>query len=187
MLEENFEEFDISPGNILTTCPDETDTPRLRLMTKTDKPKVDEVNEEPELFKPQHKRIDRKQSSLRVDASSLLSVKLSYIIPYVLFHALGVFHSSFSTAGNAQTTTIFQAKFGWTEDETVLYNSIISASAAVGQFVGCISAGSLIKKGRRKGIVIASIFAITGSGITMIGAIPFLSFGRFLVGCAAGV
>ena len=69
---------------------------------------------------------------------------MSYIIPYVLFHALGAFYSSFSIAGNAQTTIIFQAKLGWTEDETRLYNTIISASAIVGQFSGGIFSGKII-------------------------------------------
>ena len=49
----------MDPSPILTTCPDELDTPRLRLMTEKEKTKVDEVEEEPELFKPHLRRIDR--------------------------------------------------------------------------------------------------------------------------------
>ena len=105
----------------------------------------------------------------------------------MLCHALGVFYSSFSIAGNAQTTTIFQAKFGWTEDETMFYNTIISASAIVGMFVGCICAGKLIQKGRRRGAVIANSLAIIGAGTTMVGTIPFLALGRFSNGVAAGI
>ena len=175
----------MNPGPILTTCPDELDTPRLGLMTKKINSRVDEVEEEPELFKPHQRTIDRQQPSQ--SGSKLLSVNLSYIIPYVLCHALGVFYSSFSVAGNSQTTTIFQAKFGWTEDETMFYNTIISGSAMVGQFLGCISAGKLIQKGRRRGAVIANSIAIIGAGMTMIGTIPFLTFGRFSVGVAAGI
>ena len=114
-------------------------------------------------------------------------MNLSYTIPYVLCHAFGCFYNSFAVAGNSQTTTIFQAKFGWTEDETILYNTIISATAIVGQFLGCIYAGKLIQKGRRRGAVIANSIAIIGAGMTMIGTIPFLTFGRFSVGVASGI
>ena len=53
----------MDPSPILTTCPDEPDTPRLRLMTEKEKTKVDEVVEEPELFKPYQRRIDQQQQS----------------------------------------------------------------------------------------------------------------------------
>ena len=90
-------------------------------------------------------------------------------------------------AGNAQTTTIFEAKFGWSKDETILYNTIITSSAIVGLLIGSLLGGYFIKHGRRKGAILANIIGIVGAVITMIATIPFLTFGRLLVGVAAGV
>ena len=90
-------------------------------------------------------------------------------------------------AGNAQTTTVFEAKFGWTTDETILYNTIISSSAIVGLAIGSFLGGPMIKTGRRKSAIIANILGIVSSLITMIGTTPFLTFGRLLLGVAAGI
>ena len=57
------EDAQMNPGPILTTCPDELDTPRVGLVIKKINSRVDEVEEEPELFKPHQKRIDRQQLS----------------------------------------------------------------------------------------------------------------------------
>ena len=117
----------------------------------------------------------------------MLKVNLGYVISYVLCNGIGVFYSSFSLAGNAQTTTIFEAKFGWSKDETILYNTIITSSAIVGLLIGSLLGGYLIKHGRRKGAILANIIGIVGAVITMVATIPFLTFGRLLVGVAAGV
>ena len=102
-------------------------------------------------------------------------------------YALGVWHTSFALSGNSQTTAIFQAKFGWSEDETIHYNTIISSMAIVGLTLGSFIGGPLIKNGRRKGAIIANVVAIVSSGIAMIGTVPFLTTGRFLLGVAAGI
>ena len=112
---------------------------------------------------------------------------MGYVISYVLCNGIGVFHTSFCLAGNAQTTTIFEAKFGWSEDETILYNTIISSSAIVGLLIGSFLGGHFIKHGRRKGAILANIIGIVGAVITMIATIPFLTIGRLLVGVAAGI
>ena len=112
---------------------------------------------------------------------------MGYTMCYVLCHALGVFYISFALAGNAQTTTVFEAKFGWNEEETVLYNTIISSSAIVGLAIGSFLAGPLMKSGRRRGAIISNIIGIVSSAVAMIGTTPFLTFGRLLLGVAAGL
>lgn len=81
---------------------------------------------------------------------------------------------------------MFKAKFGWDEDETILYNTIISSSAVVGLMIGSFLGGPFIKLGRRKGAIRANLFGIIGSAISMIGTTPFLSIGRLFIGIAAG-
>ena len=78
-------------------------------------------------------------------------------------------------------------KFGWTGDETILYNKIISSSAIVGIAIGSFLGGPMIKTGRRKRAIIAKILGIISSLITMIGTTPFLTFGRLLLAVAAGI
>ena len=112
---------------------------------------------------------------------------MCYTMSYLSCYALGVWYCTFALSGNAQTTPIFEAKFGWTEDETTLYNTIISSSAIVGLTIGSFLGGPLIKIGRRKGAIIANIIGIVGPAICMIGTTPFLTIGRLLLGVAAGV
>ena len=140
-----------------------------------------------ELFKPVAKKVLRRKSSERIDVSHLLKVNMCYAMSYVACYAIGVWLTTFAVAGNSQTTTIFEAKFGWTEDETILYNSIISTSSQVGLAAGCFAGGPLINRGRRRGALIANLIGIVSSAITMVGTVPFLTLGRLLLGLAAGV
>ena len=105
-------------------------------------------------------KLMRRQSSERTDVSHLLKVNMWYTMSYVLCYALGVNYSTFALAGNAQTTKVFEAKFGWDEYETILYNTIISSSAIVGLAIGSFLGGPLIKIGRRRGAIIANIIGI---------------------------
>ena len=105
---------------------------------------------------------------------------------YVSCYALGVWYTTFALTGNSQTTPIFEAKFGWNEDETIFYNTIISSAAIIGLSIGSFLGGPLIKIGRRKGAIIANIIGILSALITMIGTTPFLVIGRLFLGVAAG-
>ena len=111
---------------------------------------------------------------------------MCYILAYVICYAFGTWHTSLCVAGNAQTTNVFKAKFDWTKDETILYNTIISSSAIMGLSFGSFGGGSLIKYGRRKMAMIANFIAIISSLISMVGTTPFLTLGRFVLGIAAG-
>ena len=111
---------------------------------------------------------------------------MCYTMSYLSCYALGVWYCTFAISGNAQTTPVFEAKLGWTEDETILYNTIISAAGPVGLSIGSFLGGPLIKIGRRKGAIIANVIGIVGPLISMIGSIPFLTLGRIFLGVAAG-
>ena len=119
--------------------------------------------------------------------SHLLKVNMCYAMSYVACYAIGVWYTTFSLTGNSQTTTVFEAKFGWDEDETTLNNTIISSSAIVGLSIGSFLGGPLIKIGRRKGAIIANLIGIVSAAITMAGTTPFLTIGRFFLGIAAGM
>ena len=89
--------------------------------------------------------------------------------------------------GNTNTTDVFQARFGWTDDETVLNNTIISSAGVVGLTIGCFLGGSLITYGRRQTAILAQLIAIVGSLICMIATVPFLTIGRVLCGTSGGI
>lgn len=90
-------------------------------------------------------------------------------------------------AGNSQTTAVFEIKFCWTKDETILYNTIISSSGTFGLMLGSFLGGIFLRLGRRRAVMIGQLFAIVGATITMVGTVPFLSIGRILIGIAGGV
>ena len=140
------------------------------------------------VFKPKskaRKRIVRQASEL-VDVSNLLRINKGYVTGYVSCWAIGVWYYAFALGGNTQTTTIFEAKMGWTEDETIFYNTVISSAAIVGLVVGSFAGGPLIKNGRRRGALIANAMGVASAVFAMFGSVPFLTLGRFCNGFAAG-
>ena len=116
-----------------------------------------------------------------------LEVNLCYCLTLTACLGFGTWQTTFAVVGNTNTTAVFEAKFGWDEYETILYNTIISSSAIVGLAVGSFLGGPLIKIGRRRGAIIANIIGIISSAITMAGSTPFLTAGRLLLGVAAGI
>ena len=124
---------------------------------------------------------------MKVDVSKLLDVNMGYIVAYVACYSLSVWQSTWTLVGNSQTTTVFEIKFGWSEDETILYNSIISSAGIIGLTIGSFLGGSLLGYGRRKALMIAQVIAIVGALICMIGTMATLSIGRLLVGVGAAI
>ena len=98
----------------------------------------------------------------------MLTVNMGYILAYVFSYGLGVWQCAFALAGNVYTSTIFEAKFGWTEDETIFYNTIISTAPVIGLTIGSFFAGPILSLGRRRGALVTNIIAIIGAAITMI-------------------
>ena len=111
---------------------------------------------------------------------------MGYTMSYVGCYALGTWYWSFAVTGNAQTTPIFEAKFGWSDEETIFFNTIISSAAIIGLIIGSFLGAPLLKIGRRKGAIITNIIGIVSALISMSGSIPFLVIGRLLLGIAAG-
>ena len=111
---------------------------------------------------------------------------MPYLLAFTFVYGLGMWHVTWALAGNSQTTEVFKAKFGWTKEETITYNTIISSAGIVGLAVGCTFTGPLIKLGRRKTAIMVQILAIISSLVTMQGSIALLTFGRVLLGMAAG-
>ena len=116
-------------------------TPTLRLVSSPTLPDTADKDEK-EVFGP--RKVLKQQSSERTDVSHLLKVNMCYAMSYFMMYGLGVWYTAFVLGGNGQTTQIFEAKFGWTEDETVLYNTIISSSGLVGMTIGSFTGGPLI-------------------------------------------
>ena len=112
---------------------------------------------------------------------------MGYILFYTISLSLSAWQFSWAIAGNAQTTPVFEAKFGWTEDETILYNTIISSSGVVGLTIGSFMGGRLLSLGRRKAMIVAQLIAITGSLVSMIGVTWALTLGRIFVGISSGI
>ena len=115
-----------------------------------------------------------------------LDVNIGYLVAYVACYGLGVWQTTYALGGNGQTTAVFEHKFGWDEDETRLYNTVITTGGIVGLTIGCFLGGWMIKYGRRKTAIISHLIAIVGACICMIGNTTFLTLGRVLTGIAAG-
>ena len=94
----------------------------------------------------QHQELDPKQQK---DVRHLLEVNMCYCFAFTACWGFSVFQTTFSLVSNTNTTPIFEAKFGWDKDETILNNSIISAAAIVGLTIGSFLGGAIIPKGRR--------------------------------------
>ena len=90
-----------------------------------------------------------------VDVSDLLVINQGYLTAYTLFNALPTFYCAWALAGNSNTADVFQDKFGWTDDETILYNTIINSFGIVGLAIGSFLGGELITRGRRKAFMAA--------------------------------
>lgn len=107
------------------------------------------------------------------------------LITFVI--GMGNLQTGFAISGNNQTAPVIQQKFGWTDDEAVLYNTIISSSAIFGVVTGSLSGGKFITKGRRICLIIFNFFAAIATGMTMFLNYETICIGRFLFGFCCGV
>ena len=82
-----------------------------------------------------------------------LKPNLCFLHFYGFALGVGTWQTSWALVGNTQTTSIFEAKFEWSKDETKFYNSLISTSGVFGLFVGSMVGGKLISNGRRKAAI----------------------------------
>lgn len=105
---------------------------------------------------------------------------------YTFCLGVGVLQTSFGFNGNTVITPVFQAKFGWTDDETIFNNTLISTSSIIGMMVGSLVGGKTITIGRRKAAIYVEILAIVGAGISLVRTVPTICLGRFLYSVTAG-
>ena len=71
-------------------------------------------------------------------------MNLCFVVPYITVCIMALWHTSWANSGNTMTTQIFQAKLEWDEDETILYNTIITSAGVIGMIPGSIIGGMLI-------------------------------------------
>lgn len=110
-----------------------------------------------------------------------------YCIMYTLCWGFGTWQSTFAIAANTNTFAIFKAKFDWDKEESIHYNTIISAAGIVGLTLGGVFGGRLLIYGRRKTVIIAQVICLVGTAITMIPHVTAFTIGRVLLGLGAAV
>ena len=116
-----------------------------------------------------------------------LKVNICYCVLYTACWGFGCWQTTYTLAGNANTTKIFEAKFEWDKDQAIMYNTIISSAGIAGLFIGSFLGGALLARGRRKTVIIAQTMSIIAALISMFPHEATLSIGRVLLGIGAGV
>lgn len=110
---------------------------------------------------------------------------LSYLNGYTFALGLGAIQTAFAMTGSSQIVGHYQVFFGWTEDETTFWNTVINSVSIVGMILGSLFGGEMILKGRRRATILIQTAAILGSMLTMFKSLPLICIGRFLLGCVA--
>ena len=101
------------------------------------------------------KRLSLSKQMSQDEINQKLDINMSYCFWYTIVFGIGTWQTSWATTGNANTVPVFEAKFGWTKDETMLYNTIISTAGIIGITVGSFLGGVLLKFGRRRIVIIS--------------------------------
>ena len=82
---------------------------------------------------------------------------------------------------------VFKDHFVWDEDQSVLFNTLISTIGLIGSSIGSFAGGKILQYGRRKGILIFDFVALVGLTLMMFQELSVLLVGRFIFGFGAGV
>lgn len=96
----------------------------------------------------------------------LVTPKMVAILLFVNAIGLSSWQTGFAITGNSATGPVIIAKFGWTEEEANLWNSLLSSCGAIGIMIGSLFGGPIISRGRRRAIFITNIIILVGSGIS---------------------
>jgi len=86
-------------------------------------------------------------------------------------------------------TPCFEAKFGWETDESkALHNSLLGSSVVLGNLVGALMGGILMRIGRRRSYLIICCIGIIGNLTTIyIDSFAIVIIGRIIYGFASGL
>lgn len=84
------------------------------------------------------------------------------LLGYVAAIGLSCLQTGFAILGNTPSGPIFIAKFGWSQKEADLYNSILSVAGAFGIAIGALAGGKLISYGRRRSIILLNFVLWVG-------------------------
>lgn len=96
--------------------------------------------------------------------------------------------SGYCLAYHNQVGPCFSAKFGWNDPLEIRHKQGVLGSAMVlGQMVGVICGGHLMKAGRRNALLIACFIGIFGVSLTARLNFVTICLGRFLYGTSAGI
>ena len=112
---------------------------------------------------------------------------MRYCVAFTACWGLSVWQLTFALASNTNTTPIFEAKFNWDKDESILNNSIITTAAIVGMTIGSFLGGAIVPKGRRKTVIIGQLLCALSSIIAMYENTVTLSIARLILGTGAGM
>lgn len=99
---------------------------------------------------------------------------------------LGNIQAGFAISGNNQTAPVIKAKFGWTDSEAILYNTLISSAAIFGVVTGSLVGGKFIQKGRRRALIIFNVLGALATTLTMFLNLPLIIIGRYFFGFCCG-
>jgi hypothetical protein len=69
---------------------------------------------------------------------------------YIFTVGLGSMQLGLVTLGNTQVAPVIIAKFGWNEEDTKFYNTILSSAGVWGLALGAMLSGHAIRGGRRR-------------------------------------
>ena len=105
----------------------------------------------------------------------------------MLLMILGAWHVGYSIASANQVATLLNVKYGWTEAQQPLNQSLIGSSVIVGLCVGSMFGGKVIAIGRRNTVLLMNLVGCFGVCLTLIQNFPLLLIGRLIYGMAVGV
>jgi len=85
-----------------------------------------------------------KESSASIKNQKPREANIMQLCIFTFVLGLGNIQTGFAISGNNQTAPVIKAKFGWTESEAVLYNTLISSAAIFGVVTGSLVGGRFI-------------------------------------------
>lgn len=94
----------------------------------------------------------------------------------------------YAMAYNNQVETCMNVKFGWESiADQNKFQAYLGCVVVLGMTIGAVCGGILMKIGRRRALILASLLGVIGIGLTMKLDFTFLMIGRFIYGFSVGL